>query len=843
MRKFFIRILYTVLVFLAALVFFEARQGQEPSNMTGELAAASLPVIRMEAGDTAVNLLYGNTAGRDLTGYRAVITPIGEDRNVTFTVDPCGQKVSDLSFEVRSADGKNLIENRAVTGEETTAEDDGTIRCSVTLQNLIAEKTDYMLVFILSDGSGEGVRYYTRIRQEESPETTGEELTFVRQFHDAALNGSNDALLKQCLEPDGGAANADLGYVTIHSALDQVKYGTLSLSEASEPLLSVTDLQSETAMFRVDSVLTGQVNGKTAYFDCTEYFRIRAGTDRIYLLDYARTMDEVFDPADDTRFTDDVISLGITGSTPQIVESPGGSAFAFTKAGRLFVCTTADDAIAAVCAFAAPESVDVRENHREYGIRILNVDETGNVDFLVYGYINRGVHEGETGTMVLQYSNVYHTVEEKAFFSYPGSADILAKQVEALSYYSKSGILYLLVDGSVYAADLQNRSVTAIETDLSSGSYVVSDSGRMLAVEDREEGCIRLYDFTGSGARVLQAETGTIAVPVCFINEDLVYGLVRKDDLRLSASGTEITPMYSVRIVDADLNELENYEKAGFYVSGGETDGEQLTLHRLAKDDAAGFREADDDEIMYSGSTKDTRNQLRTVATEAYETVTEIDVRGFGSGKITVIDPRVVLYDGSREMEFPEKGEKREQYYVVDMTGTESMTGNPGEAVREAGERGGNVIDENGETVWLKGNRLPSNQIMAIDGEGLDDTKDSRVVCLTAVLRFESAAASAETLLTDNGSIRAALGKALPDARIMDLTGCPLDAVLYYVNVEKPVFATSGVSGETMLIVGYNDNIVVLLDPLAGELRRVQRSEAERLFTGDGSGYLVYLRR
>ena len=46
----------------------------------------------------------------------------------------------------------------------------------------------------------------------------------------------------------------------------------------------------------------------------------------------------------------------------------------------------------------------MREAYQEHGIKILSVDSDGNVSYVVYGYMNRGSHEGEMGVSVCSYN-------------------------------------------------------------------------------------------------------------------------------------------------------------------------------------------------------------------------------------------------------------------------------------------------------------------------------------------------------------------------------------------------------------------------------------------------------
>ena len=46
--------------------------------------------------------------------------------------------------------------------------------------------------------------------------------------------------------------------------------------------------------------------------------------------------------------------------------------------------------------FRGYEGIDSRENYGEHDIKIVGVDEVGSVDYIVYGYMNRGIHEGKS---------------------------------------------------------------------------------------------------------------------------------------------------------------------------------------------------------------------------------------------------------------------------------------------------------------------------------------------------------------------------------------------------------------------------------------------------------------
>lgn len=848
MRNSVIRLIYAAVLFAATVFLLELLMHQGSAAITAEMDAASLPVIRMETVGRTVNELHGFTAERDISHYRTVLTPMGEDRAITFTVEPYGEEVTGLSFELRSVDGGRLIEDGAVMREEKLA--DGRIEAGFTVKDLIAADTEYMLVILLDRADGSVVRYYTRVM--ECDETAiSAELAFAQQFHDGALSGQEGGTVSQVIETSTEGDNSSFADVTIHSDFYQVTYGDLQPVELMRPVVAIQDLHEETCVLRMDYILSIDMNGNNAKFDCTEYYRLKRGTDRVYLMDYRRTMEEVFDPSLEENYASDMISLGITEKDMQFVESDGGSALAFVNAGRLYGVIPSSAEVAQVFAFGAADSLDERDNYRSFGIRILDVDETGSIDFLVYGYMNRGEHEGELGTAFYTYSGEYHTVEELAFLPYSGSYDLLRSQVEKLSYYNnKRSTLFLLIDETIYEVNVADHTVKTAADSLSGGALQASASGQIVAWKSQDRGrgepedIISVMDFSTSGQQMIRASAGERVVPLGFIHEDLIYGVAREADITTNAAGDEVLSMYAVYIVDSGMEELEHYEAEGYYVSSCEVNGDRITLHRVRRSEEDGqLVTAEDDQILTSDSRKQGANHLEEIVVERYETMQKISMRGFRASSVKFLEPKLVIHEGNRSLTLPEpSGTRPERCYVYDMYGLAGFFLTPSEAVQKAEELSGCVLDDTGRYIWVYGNRRDSNQIMAITEEVPEDGEDSLTACLDMIFRYENTAVSAERELAASNNLLRILEEAIPGTESYNLAGCSLDSVLYYVSEEKPVLALCDGGSRAALIAGYNSSIVVVVDPAAGSVERMPREDAEEKFT-KGGGYVCYQMR
>ena len=76
---------------------------------------------------------------------------------------------------------------------------------------------------------------------------------------------------------------------------------------------------------------------------------------------------------------------------------------------------------------------------------------------------------------------------------------------------------------------------------------------------------------------------------------------------------------------------------------------------------------------------------------------------------------------------------------------------------------------------------------------------------------------------------------------MLDLSGCSLDAVLYYVNMDIPVLATLQ-DGTAVLIVGFNEFNIVVMDPLTGTVYKKGMNDSTEWFKENGNRFITYLK-
>ena len=167
---------------------------------------------------------------------------------------------------------------------------------------------------------------------------------------------------------------------------------------------------------------------------------------------------------------------------------------------------------------------------------------------------------------------------------------------------------------------------------------------------------------------------------------------------------------------------------------------------------------------------------------------------------------------------------------VLDMLNTEAMS-----KVRVAY---GTVVNESGCYVWYRANRDLRNQIMDLSLDGDKETENQLSACLRMICDYEGAVQNTAYLLSKGKTTLAALEESLQGNDVLDLTGCSLDSILYYVNRDIPVLALTN-TDDTYLIIGFNQLSVVVYNPITGT-NKIGRNEAEELFGESGNRFIAY---
>ena len=150
---------------------------------------------------------------------------------------------------------------------------------------------------------------------------------------------------------------------------------------------------------------------------------------------------------------------------------------AFVQEGDLWSYSPDDGKFSRIFSFRKETDGDFRDSRYQHNIKIIRVEDNGDVDFVLYGYMNRGVREGYCGVCVYHYSNDQNVVEEKVFIPSTESYEFLKEDLGTLSYVSTENALYLLFANKLYKINISDGTSEVLEEGIKIDDFAVSDTG------------------------------------------------------------------------------------------------------------------------------------------------------------------------------------------------------------------------------------------------------------------------------------------------------------------------------------------------------------------------------
>ena len=384
MSKKVIKPIVLIVVFIAALITFCITTNKGNKDMTTKQADATLPVMSFNLDKIKINTLHGYTTEMDPTKMRDCVIPISDDRKLSLSISTYGMAVDRISYKIRSMDGKRLVADDEIS---SFSNKDNTIQADISMPNVMDENTEYLLVFTITSGQ-DNVYYYSRIMQTDG-KAAAKVVEFAKKFHDETFIKDDKSFFTTYMETTTGDRNT-LAHVDLTSTVSQITWGSMAAAQYTNPVIALKEINDSYDVVTIDYVMSC-VDGKseTEYYNVREYFRLRQTESRMYVLNYERTANQIFNSENSFISDSGSVMLGIRSSEAEYRANEAGSVICFVQEGDLYSYDINNGMIIKVFSFRDAEGIDERENWNHHDIKIVSVDEAGSIDFVVYGYMNR----------------------------------------------------------------------------------------------------------------------------------------------------------------------------------------------------------------------------------------------------------------------------------------------------------------------------------------------------------------------------------------------------------------------------------------------------------------------
>ena len=813
MKKLLINIVVLFLVFAGAVAVTGMFINQEKVVRIHDVDDATLPVMFMETADMLVNPMFGYANEMEPQYVRDGITLLPTNRTLNVALEKLGNKIDSLAYEVSTADGTETVEYGKITGLK---EKDGYLKGQFKIQNPILMNQEYTLRFSVTLKSGEVYYYYTRLLQRAGTNLE-EYLAYVDMFYQSCMDPVKAYDLMTYLEPKSSAPNTTYNKLDIHSRFEKISWGTMDVSLVQEAYPVIKDLNDTTCSIEMRYVVCDKVEEHHVdYYNVTDFYRMKYSQSRIMLLNFERETQEIFNSSN-VEFTNMGIYLGITDNVVEFVSN--GNIVAFVQEGELWSYNRSTGKLIRVFSFHSGD-LDVRENLQQHGIKIVRVSDDGDMDFVVYGYMNCDERQGEVGIGVYHYSETLNQIQEQIFIPMMTSYEYLQHNMGILSYVTNDNLLYLMLENCLYQVDIPNKTYAIVKEGFVQDCYVISKSGQHIAWMDEMEwnasASITFMDLESGESYSIAPGSGAKIRALGFMNEDLIYGIAKDADISYDENGNMIFAMHTVRIEQFGGKIMKESSEGGIWITGVKLEPGLLEVLRV-KLEGGVYVEEKSDYIMNNLQNITEKVEVRQISTErkAAQMVLQFD-KTIADDKVLYLEANRVNIDKEETIVLEQERQEDEVYYVYGSGKLDSTWSNAKDAILRADALLGVVLNRKQQYVWERGNKDTSYR---------NNLADVPEAVLSGTLDEETLA----QMLGDGYTV-------------FDLTGCTLESVLYLVNRGYPV--TAKVSDEvTVVIIGYNTYNTILYYPETGQSGYYGIKDSTKMFENAGNVFVGYIEK
>lgn len=839
MIKYIYKSVILISIFAAALFFF----GKDMETDMDEEAAEVLveeetyPYVQLRTQGKTVNTLYGYSDSLKEDTVRESVTPIDQSRKITVLLSEAKSRLINLQCRVIDKETGEVYNT-----QEIHAIGDKQKKVDITFDYSFKTSTEYILDMKGTSNQGKTIHYYTRLKYYLDDSHLDEKLAFAEKFHEDTFIKSKAEELSRYLEPSASNLNSSLAYVDITSNSDLVTWSGMSPKIISDELITIKEYNMETACIQYNYFVQAATASGDEKYHIKEFYRVRHANGQNYLLNFERSMEAEFNP-DMSSTKSSQLKLGITEENAgKMLTNKRKNQLYFSRGGVLYQYDLASCQVKKIfSAFSEKASYQYRA-YNEQGIRLLKVDDEDNLYFCAYGYFPRGRYEGDVAVVLFEYTAAGE-LEEMVYMPMSTTYQQLHADFAEYGYVSSRGIYYFTVANTVYAYNMAGKRLEKIAENVKENSFMTMEGvncytwSSSLSKGYGEN--ITIYNLENDEKKMLYRPDENSYIRLLGVIEDnMVYGYVRQADIGKTKEGSRVIPCYELYIASATGEVRRKYSKKNTYIQKISSNGNVINMTLCKKASNGVYVNAGEDTIL--NNTEKSTSRFGYISRVTNKCLTEWYIQ-FPDNYEMKVQPQwgetiTALKTSERYVRLEQP--KITKYYVYAGGKITASYESGAKAIQQADEQMGVVVSSNHQVVWERSGAFLQNMIGGLELTKADKGISSLAACVHMILKVNHYDVDASEIGRKDETAYEMLAKYLQ--RPINLNGCNLEEVLYFVSGNKPVIAMTG-DKQAVVIGGYDARKLTIYNPTSGKKETVSRAEYEKIFKEAGNRFISYM--
>ena len=844
-RKIILKVMVFILVAMASAFMVNKLNNSDIDSVSREMAEPVLPVVYCEYEGSTINCMQGYTQIMSTSLMRDGIVPLNENYGVEILVDDASMYGESFSYELRTIAGDSLIEHGEATQSESVQ---GFTKYEVNFRMDMKENQEYVFVFLITNSEGEEARYYTRVVKLSEQYAT-EIMDFAVRFHEETMikqqNPEEGNLVYDNLKTTGEGEDNNLCHVDLTASYDMLTWGNLNPNIVTPIVPTITEIDKEYAVIHLSYVAETVKDEISYYYNVDEYYTAKYDKNTLTteLLAFDRYQESIINE-NCLNKTNNSINMGISEQrNVEYVVSEDCKKIAFVKEGQLWYFDYSTSNLTCVFSFSQGNYNDIRTLNTELDINIADMDENGNIYFAVYGYMNRGDHEGKNGISLYHFSSEESVISEQFFINCDEPFAVMEEEIGKFTYYDEEGYFYYLLDGSIYCVKLENGTQSTMVSGIPSDKYAVSENRNIVAYPNsavtEDVTSVIIHNFATGEEYVESGLDSERFIQLGFVGNDLIYGSAKQNDIIIASDGEAIMPLNKLYIVEPGGEIIKEYAKTGIYIMSAKVQTETIYLERAIKQNNF-FVEAEPDFISYKPEQ----------ATEGMANTYIYD--GGAMNQLNIVFPSNIYisenikptitknrdYEGYVELSV-KTSINEEAFYVFNNSGYKGEFKSAGKAIMTVNEEdAGLVVDSDGNTIYRSLEATSYNTVASeINEVPCTSIRDSLLTCAYMCIDYIGSDVTKEQILGCE-SWEAAFEEYTYGVG-MNVSGIDLQTALYFLDRDVP-FAACIDDGRYVLVISYNSTHIRYYDPIEGGEIKVTRKAFEESLSKQSNTIYTY---
>lgn len=835
--KRFYKFIALLFIFMGSLYFFSKSIPEATIGTTKAttLQDAAFPIMYIELDDYTLNTLHGYSGELNSGNIRESITPLGTDKSFMVKIDENNCKIKRLDFQLRDIANNKIIESNTLTAFEKKGNDK---YAKIKITESLDTSTEYGMQITLTTNLSKKIHFYTRIKYYENDFYLTEKLDFINKFHQATFDKGQTMDITSFLEANT-SDDSTYANVNINSNYNLITWGKLNPEIITDIVPTIKEINIETSSVELNYYIRAQTASGQETYHVKEFYRVRYSGNRIYLLAFNRNMEAEFNP-DYFSLKKSQFKIGISNESDfNIVTSSDNKSFAFVRNGSLWFYDIEKKKLTQVFSFSKKNPDYLRDNYDQHNIKILKINKDKSLSFVVYGYMNCGDYEGRVGIILYDYTPENNQIKERVYIPLETTYQQLKEDFGKFCYVNDKNIFYFSLNDIVYAYNISSKRYEILSDNCVRDNFVMlNDAGCFVWSDfsgDNRARSISILDLETSKKLKVSSSDNENIVVLGTIDSNVVYGYVKDSDIYESTNGEVIKPVYKLIISDCKGNILRKYQNKNIYITSATVDNDVIRLKRVKKVNGI-FRKISDDSILNQKVTPKPIVNMTTRVTD--KTLTE-KYLSLPSGlvldkKPSVDSTKYVTVTENTTLHIDNIESDSVRYYVYAYGGITGSYTSASKAIQTAQEQMGVVVDNKSHIVWERGGKFISKELSGIS---YPPSGASSIKSATHML-LQGAQCTVDINELNGNSIISMLNNYLDQP--VDLTGCTLDEVLYFVSSGKPVIGMLN-NSRAVVITAYDKTSVTWMDPSTYTKSTVSLLNAENQFKQAGYVFVSYV--